>query len=87
MKIDIDVPDGVSGNWAVESFEVKEISCGQISGMFRTGRFTPPGKYKRLTHHNSLVMSNTPDEIRDFICFTSRAYGTILINGLGFSSS
>lgn len=83
MKIDINVPDGISGYWAVETFEVKEMGAGQISSLFRTGRFVPPGTYKRLTYYNSVVMSNTPNEIRDCMRFIRAACGTILINGLG----
>lgn len=83
MKIDIDVPDGISGNWKVETFEVKEDDLSQTISMFKTGRGVPPGTYKRLMRDGTCVMSNTPDEIRDFTRFVWRSKGSILVNGLG----
>lgn len=83
MRIDIDVPDGVSGDWRVESFEVKEKDLSQMISMFKTGRGVPAGKYKSLKRGRTTVMSNTPDEIRDFSRFVHRAKGSILVNGLG----
>ena len=49
----------------------------------KTGRYVRPGTYKRLMHNGTCVMSNTPDEIRDFLGFLRPAHGKILINGLG----
>jgi hypothetical protein len=36
MRIDIDVPDGISGNWKVETFEVKDRDFSQMISMFKT---------------------------------------------------
>jgi len=83
MKIEIDVPDGVSGDWSVETFEVQKNDFTQLIEMFNTGRSVPAGTYKRLLHGQTCVMSNTRDEIRDFIPFYYKANGSILINGLG----
>jgi hypothetical protein len=83
MYIEIDVPDGVSGEWSVETFEVDENDFSQKLSMIKTGRSVPTGKYKRLKRNGTVVMSNTPDEIRDFWRFVCRANGSILINGLG----
>ena len=83
MKIDIDVPDGQSGEWKIESFKVEKNDLSQMFSAFRTGRFVPEGDYKRLTRGNVLVMSNTPDEINDFMHFVRKAKGSVLINGLG----
>ena len=83
MKIDIDVPDGTSGDWKVESFEVGVGDFSQTISAMKTGRYVPYGKYKRLLHGSTCVMSNTPDEIRDFSNFVYVAKGDILVNGLG----
>jgi len=83
MKIDINVPDGTLGEWSIETFEVKEKELSQTISMFNTGRGVPAGTYKRLMRNGTCVMSNTPDEIRDFSSFLYKANGSILINGLG----
>lgn len=82
MKIDMShVPNGSSGNWSIEEFEADEFWY-RIS-LMKSGRGVPPGKYKRLCRGRSVIMSNTPDEIRDFMPFVHRAEGRILVNGLG----
>lgn len=83
MRIDINVPDGISGNWAVESFTVEDGDTSQFISALKYGRSVPGGKYKRLVRNGTTVMSNTPDEIRDFLPFTFKAHGSIIINGLG----
>lgn len=84
MKVDMDfLPIGKSNEWVIEEFEVKERELSQIISLFKTGRGVPAGKYKRLKRGSTIVMSNTPDEIRDFSYFTQVANGSILINGLG----
>jgi hypothetical protein len=83
MKIDIDVPDGVSGDWSVETFVVQEKELSQMISLFQTGRGVPEGTYKRLKRNGVVVMSNTPDEIRDFMSFVRMSHGHVLVNGLG----
>jgi spermidine synthase len=84
MNIEINVPDGVSGDWKVETFEVssKDAEMQRIQIM-KTGRGVKAGIYKKLVRNGTLVMSNTPDEIRDFSSFVHKAKGKILVNGLG----
>lgn len=83
-----EIPEGKSGNWEVKRFEVTESESqfGAIR-MFNPnsmGRgLCPPGTYTKLTHNNALIMSDTPDEMRDFRFFTSSAVGSVLVNGLG----
>lgn len=83
MKIEIDVPDGVSGEWRVETFTVQKDEVGQSLSLMKYGRGVPGGTYKRLKRGGVVVMSNTPDEIRDFSRFVGRASGQVLVNGLG----
>jgi 16S rRNA A1518/A1519 N6-dimethyltransferase RsmA/KsgA/DIM1 with predicted DNA glycosylase/AP lyase activity len=86
MKIDINIPDGKSGIWEVKTFTVTEdeaqFAC--LRAMLHGGRGgVKPGIYKKLTRNGRIVMSNTPDEIRDQLHFLHIANGIILINGLG----
>ena len=84
MNIKIDVPDGEKGEYKVETFEVKDNELSQSISMMKYGRCVPGGTYKRLMRKGTCVMSNTPDEIRDFMHFVNMAQqGSILINGLG----
>lgn len=83
MKIEIDVPDGTSGEWKIETKKVEERELSQVLSMMKTGRGVPGGIYKILKRGGTTVMSNTPDEIRDFMNFVDRAVGSVLVNGLG----
>lgn len=87
MKIDIDVPDGVSGNWKIETFKVlkQDSDFMGMRALFQGGRGRiQEGSYKKLTRNGEIIMSNTPDEIRDFrYSFPYNISGSILINGLG----
>jgi hypothetical protein len=83
MKIEVNVPDGVSGNWSVETFTVEKDELSQMISLVKTGRGVPQGTYKRLMRGGTVVMSNTPDEIRDSLRFIWSAKGSVLVNGLG----
>lgn len=76
------IPAGESGDWKVIKFTVTELD--QIRSMMGgAGRYVPPGNYTRLQHLGHTIMSDTPDELRDFSYFVNEAEGSILINGLG----
>ena len=80
MQIDIDVPDGRSGDWAVETFTVLEKEAEWFNlreAMHRSRRTIVPGTYKKLTHHGSVIMSNTPAEIRDHFPIIHRGKGHV----------
>lgn len=83
MKIDIDVPDGIAGEYKVETFTVQKEELSQMLSLLKTGRGVPAGTYKRLMRDGVCVMSNTPDEISDFMGFVRKAKGSVLVNGLG----
>ena len=53
----------------VKTFQVEENELSQRISKLTTGRGVPYGTYKRLTCCNECVMSNTPDEISDFLNF------------------
>lgn len=85
---DIIVPDGVSGDWRVESFTVsaedekRERLRAAMQGL-RPHEIVKEGSYKRLMCRNDVVMSNTPMEIYTNLPFMNQAKGDVLINGLG----
>lgn len=90
MKVEITVPDGQSGIWKVETVVVPENCPSQVISMLQTGRgCVRGGTFKRLVRKGPediwdvVVMSNTPDEIRDCLPFVWKAKGSILVNGLG----
>jgi len=88
MALEIRVPDGSKGDYAVETFTISETES-RIStwSLMKNGRgYAPPGNYKKLTYRKRLWMTNTPDELRDhreFINIAKNYGGHILINGLG----
>lgn len=78
------VPEGRSGRWVVERFEV-ELDI-QLLRMIRDGRGTVPGFYIRLSRDGKVIMSDTDAELADLQrLFTAcrRFPGRVLIHGLG----
>jgi len=80
------VPCGKNGDWKVEKFEVSQkdadfhnLRCA-IQG---SRREIKAGKYTKLIHCGSVIMSDTPAELNDHLHFLYRASGDILVNGLG----
>lgn len=77
------IPDGKSWEWEISTFIVWEKDkFSQMISMQKSWRYVPEWTYKRLTRNWAVIMSNTPDEIRDFSHFTCQAHWNILINGL-----
>lgn len=88
----VNVPVGEKGDWKVERFMVseEESKAYALSVAFTPGaggRTVPPGEYTRLVRKGifigTVVMSDTPAEIRDLSFFIEEAKGKVLINGLG----
>lgn len=82
------VPEGQLGEWCVKHFTVspeqaeRDVTRAMIQ-MSAGGRFTPAGDYVGLYRGRNVVMSDTPDEIRDHLTFIREAQGEVLIHGLG----
>ena len=80
------IPEGERGPWRVERFEVTEHEA-RLSGlraMFQGRGAINSGIYTKLEHaQRGVVMSDSPDEMRDFRYAISRARGHVLVNGLG----
>ncbi len=87
MKITNDQlpPDGVSGKWAIETFEItkREADFARIRSIFRPLEAVEAGHYKRLVRNGDVIMSNTQMELRTNSAIMHRAKGHVLINGLG----
>lgn len=81
------VPEGKSGDWKVERFEVDEAGAKQHnSRCYMQGiadRVIVPGTYTKLQYKGRVIMSDTPAEITDHRYIILRAEGNVLISGLG----
>lgn len=82
------IPEGERGDWRVKHFTVsreqaeRDVTRAMIQWS-PGGRFTPAGDYTGLMRGKTMVMSDTPDEIRDHLSFIKQAQGHVLIHGLG----
>lgn len=82
----VNVPEGTSGKWSVEHFTVTKAGSefdrvrAFVAG---SDRYVPEGTYTKLMRGGSIIMSDTPDEIRDHIGAIQRASGRCLVAGLG----
>jgi spermidine synthase len=84
MSYPVNVPDGISGDWRVESFVVTDEDVrNNVRGLFRPNEYVRPGSYKRLMRGRTVVMSNTPMEVRTNRPILVMANGSVLLNGLG----
>jgi hypothetical protein len=82
----VNVPEGTSGAWSVRRITVTEeqSSFDRLRAVINGGaRYVPAGDYTQLLRGGTIVMSDTPDEIRDHMGFIHRASGRVLIGGLG----
>lgn len=79
------VPDGVSGDWRVETFTVSKADSDftKIRAAIHPDEFVEAGTYKRLMRGLTVVMSNTRFEVDTNSSIIHHAKGTVLINGLG----
>jgi len=81
------IPAGESGPWSVVKFTVspKDEEFERLRALFGSkGRFVPAGDYTSLRRNGQIIMSDTPDEMRDCSKIIWRAKGGhVLINGLG----
>ena len=89
-RYQVDVPCGTAGRWTVERFTVDKSAASlertlALHAFSHGGRAVPAGTYTRLLHNNRLVMSDTPDEIRDLraILIPGRPTDRVLLHGLG----
>jgi len=82
----VDVPPGELGDVVVERHEVTEDEArfgAMRAAIHGSRRYVPAGVYTGLKIKNSLVMSDTRDEILDHLEPIRYASGRCLVNGLG----
>jgi len=84
----VSVPEGVSGEWRIERFWIspQQSSFTRLRALMGSGGgrgYLPPGEYTMLKRGETVVMSDTPDEIADHLEAVQLASGRVLINGLG----
>jgi hypothetical protein len=79
------VEPAIAGNWRIERFTVgRADASAQAFRALISGRgVTTPGEYTRLMRGGRVVMSDTPDELRDMSEIVWRATGRVLVHGLG----
>lgn len=85
-KYKVDVPEGQAGDYTIARFTVskEEEEYGKLRAVisFR-GRYVSAGTYTKLVRGDTILMSDTRDEIRDAYSIILHARGNVLINGLG----
>jgi len=83
----VTVPAGERGKWRVEKFTITEEASkfATLRSLWQGGRGAiRPGTYTKLVcEGRGVVMSDTPDEMRDHADAVRHARGHVLINGLG----
>ncbi|KKK77081.1 hypothetical protein LCGC14_2857220 [marine sediment metagenome] len=95
MRVTEDVAHGSNEHWVVEGFTVDNAGhqIAQLEALCDSGRSCPPGRYTRLLRRcegrarRELIMSDTPDELRDIIgvfrMVQQLKARRIVVNGLG----
>jgi hypothetical protein len=80
-----DLPTAKSGEWSIRRFEVDEHAAkrDKICSIFSDNRCVPVGTYTGLYRGSEIIMSDTPNEIKDHCQAIYDAYGNVLIVGLG----
>src|SRR6187431_2975619 len=73
-------------DWRVETYTVSqaESDASRVRVVINPmDHYVPPDTYTRLVRGRTIVMANTPLEVRTHADFVQRATGHVLINGLG----
>jgi hypothetical protein len=83
----VTVPIGERGKWRIEKFTITDrgSELATLRSLWQDGRGSIcPGTYTKLVcEGRGIVMSDTPDEMRDHADAVRHARGYVLINGLG----
>ncbi len=79
----VDVPEGESGPWKVARFTPEGFSAVLFNAKNPARALKPGETYTQLTRNGTVVMSDTPAEIRDHYSLAGHLRGRLLFNGLG----
>lgn len=79
------LPEGQRGQWKISRFVVskEDARFSALRAAMKGRGYVPAGTYTSLTRNGAIVMSDTPDEMRDHSFAVRQAKGHTLINGLG----
>lgn len=79
----VNVPEGQSGDWSVARFVPEGFSARLHNIQQPTRRLVSGETYTKLADKGSVIMSDTPAEIRDLYPLFGHLHGRMLFNGLG----
>lgn len=82
----VTIPVGERGKWRISRFVIddEKAKMSTLRAILSGRGAIPPGVYTQLTcAGRGIVMSDTPDEMRDHSWAVRMADGHVLINGLG----
>lgn len=87
MRADV-IPEGAAGLWYVAKVELPCDIQGQKDGkqvLIPAGHYTDLFRWTESTMHlaGELVMTDKPDELQTHLDFVLRAWGRVLVTGLG----
>lgn len=84
------IPEGKSGSWEVRKFtltaeDLRTDFLQSLRDIRDTGsdRRAVPGQYTRLDRSGSIIMSDTPAELKDLVFVERHAMGNVLLHGFG----
>lgn len=86
MKVDLKLTPGQSGAWSLRRFMVTPngAKMHNLAEIFNgRNRYIDSGEYWGLYRNGKIIMSNTPAEIYDHWKFIKKAFGKVLVGGLG----
>jgi hypothetical protein len=83
VKTDSRIPEGVSGDYRIEHFTVSPHDSRMTAIRSWRDEYVPAGDYTRLMRGGTVVMSDTPMEVRTNSPILNAARGRVLLNGLG----
>lgn len=84
--VELNLKSGESGEWELKKFSVTPDGAKfhNLSELINgRNRFIYSGEYWGLFRCGKVIMSNTPAEIEDHRIFINKAFGKVLIGGLG----
>jgi hypothetical protein len=83
--IPVQIAEGTRGKWTVARFSVTEADAkfSALRAAMKGRGYVPAGTYTKLARNGCIIMSDTPDEMRDHRYAVSVAKGHVLLNGLG----
>jgi hypothetical protein len=73
------------GDWTISTFNADDNELASMMMQMKSGRgrLREGETYTRLDYRNGVVMSDTPDELRDCMPILLHGTGRVLVNGLG----